>query len=364
MVLNGQKNRNDRYTIVIVDDSEIDRMILTEILKSDFNVIEKENGYAALEFLLNKNNHFDCVLLDIKMPIIDGFEVLRLMAENRINVPVFLTTVEATKQNVEKASEYEVKGFIVKPYQPEVVLKKLKLFFNIPEEEIAAEEPEEDRFTLTEAHLVATDSFILRLHSLYDAFMSNMGISNSRFRRVSDIFSILLRRYNDLTDRNSKLTEDHIRLASQAAYFYDIGMMVQPKELQPVSSEELTGDEGHTSYGAKLICLNQSPLCSFFVDVCSDICMHHHEHWDGSGYPHRLKEYDIRVMPQLVSIAIEFDRIFVKRTEFNERNFEFTLKELSIKRRWFGSHIFNILSECRTSITRYYQKNCRPADKQ
>jgi putative two-component system response regulator len=367
MDLNDQKKVDDRLTIVVVDDSEIDRMILSEILRNDFNVIDKENGYIALEYLLDKKNHFDCVLMDINMPIIDGFEVLRLMKENGVDVPVFFTTVEATKQNVERASEYSAQGFIVKPYQPDVVLQKLKKFFNIPDDildvDVIIEEEEEEKYPLTDEHMMATNNFILRLNAIYDAFLSNVGIFNFKYRRVSDLFAILFRHYNDHQEKSHQLKEEHIVIASQAAYFYDIGMMVLPQSIATVSTEEMTGSEAHTSYGAKLVCLNQSELCSFFVDSCADICMHHHENWDGSGYPHRLMEDDIKIMPQLVAIAIEFDTIFVKRTEFNERNFVFALKELSIKRGRFGEGAFTILDECKAGILRYYQKNCTPAKK-
>lgn len=109
-----------------MDDSEIDREILKNILGDEFQIIEAYNGYDGLEIILKREEHLDGILLDVSMPVLDGFSVLRVMRENNIKyIPVFLITAEATKDNVVRAAEYNVSEFIVKPFERDKVLKRI-----------------------------------------------------------------------------------------------------------------------------------------------------------------------------------------------------------------------------------------------
>ncbi len=116
-----------RKNILIVDDSEVDRKVLEEILSHDFEVFQVNSGYAALNFLQDKEVSFDAVLLDISMPLLDGFSVLDLMEKYQIKeIPVFLITSEATLKNIQKAAQYNVAEFIRKPFDGNAILKRLK----------------------------------------------------------------------------------------------------------------------------------------------------------------------------------------------------------------------------------------------
>ena len=109
MDMNGKK-------LLIVDDSEIDRLILKTILEDDFEIKEAENGYAAIEMLSRKMYIPDAILLDISMPLFSGFDVLRMIRDKQlVQCPVFLITSEATKDNVMRAAEFSIAEFISKP---------------------------------------------------------------------------------------------------------------------------------------------------------------------------------------------------------------------------------------------------------
>ena len=107
---------NKDRTILIVDDSEIDRQILSNILAENFEVMEAENGFIAIEMVTEHKNEIDAIMLDISMPHISGFDVLRLLRDNGLShIPVFLITAEATKENVIRAAEFKIAEFISKP---------------------------------------------------------------------------------------------------------------------------------------------------------------------------------------------------------------------------------------------------------
>jgi putative two-component system response regulator len=119
--------------ILVVDDSEIDRNIIKDTLNEDFDVVEADNGYTALEIIIEEGEKISAVILDVSMRELGGFEVLDLMNENHLDfIPVFLITVEATKSNVERASQYyNVAEFIKKPFNRTEIVKRLKLRLNV-----------------------------------------------------------------------------------------------------------------------------------------------------------------------------------------------------------------------------------------
>lgn len=120
-----------RKTILIVDDSEVDRKALKEILE-EFEVIEAESGYVAQTIITKRRFDLDAIFMDITMPGMDGFSLLRHMQDKMIhNISVFMVTSEATKENVKKAAKYNVAGFIKKPLDREEVLNRLKTTLKI-----------------------------------------------------------------------------------------------------------------------------------------------------------------------------------------------------------------------------------------
>lgn len=99
--------------VLIIDDSEIDRSILKNILDEDYDIIEAENGFKGIETLLSRRRVIDGVLLDLHMPILDGFHVLELMKENGLSdIPVIIITSESTEQNLMKTVSYNIRDFI------------------------------------------------------------------------------------------------------------------------------------------------------------------------------------------------------------------------------------------------------------
>ncbi len=124
----------DMKRILIADDSVIDRTVLRNMLDGEFEVVEADNGYSALDIILKKGEAFDAVLLDVSMPFCDGMSVLRVLRENNLkDIPIFMITVEATKENVKKASKYNIAEFIRKPFDRDEVLRRLRAKLGVKE---------------------------------------------------------------------------------------------------------------------------------------------------------------------------------------------------------------------------------------
>ena len=116
--------------VLIIDDSEIDRSILKNILDEDYDIIEAEHGFKGIETLLSRRRVIDGVLLDLHMPILDGFHVLELMKENGLSdIPVIIITSESTEQSLMKTVSYNIRDFICKPFDRDLVKSRLEMFF-------------------------------------------------------------------------------------------------------------------------------------------------------------------------------------------------------------------------------------------
>ncbi|MGN0682054.1 MAG: response regulator, partial [Oscillospiraceae bacterium] len=314
--------------LLLVDDSEIDRSILKNILEPDFKTVEVSNGYEALQMLGDGNKEkIDGVLLDISMPILDGFTVLKMLREGGNNIPVVLMTAEATKENVERGIKYNISGFLGKPFNPYTVITKLRSMYKDQSEE-DEEEQNAQEVPVEEVEIIDVDesmAYFAQLKNVYVSYLKNANRDDESYVRVSDLLGILLEEYA-VTHKKADLNMERINLISKAAYLYDIGRMGIPDEIihnHKTLDDGLIVYEDHAKFGAFIVRLNKNKGCEFFVDACAEICMHHHERYDGGGYPHKLDGSDITYYTNMTSLCIEFDRMFFKREEYNDRQFDF-----------------------------------------
>lgn len=347
--------------LLIVDDSEIDREILKNILCASFDIIEADNGYSGLEIILSGRPRLDAVLLDISMPVLDGFKVLQLMKENNIqDLPVVLITAEATKANVQKAMQYNVTNFISKPFEAQIIIERINSILDI-QNEAGDEAGAASGHAFTESDMYETNCYIASLDKVFKGYLKNANRNPEHYDRVADLMEILLREY--VHSGKSELDIKHVSVISKAAEFYDIGLMAIPDSLiEDMDNDEIKFEdkdiyESHTTLGADLIWSNHSLACRYFVGICADMCMHHHERYDGKGYPHGFVGDDNSVYTQLCSIAVNFDKRFFPRPVHNIRSFEMVADELRLERGAFNTDLLDILDVSRISIVSYYKNN-------
>lgn len=335
--------------ILIVDDSEIDREILKSIFADEFDVIETDNGYSALEIILKKREHIDALLLDVSMPVLDGLSVLRLLREENFdNVPVFMITAEATKDNIEKASQYNISEFIRKPFDRDEILKRVRLKLGVMA-----------KHSLTDVDIAEIKRYISALEVIYDRYLSESGEEKERNERRVDLMKILLKNYSIAKGR--EIDSTRLEIISKAAYFCNIGnMLIQD---MPSDTEVLNGKissdtyQQHTTIGAELIQLNYSEHCRYFVQICADMCLHHHERYDGKGFPHGIYGNNNSVPTQMCGLLDRFDNMFFKYREHNKIQFDFIVGELEKDSGAFSREVFTLLENSKNDIIAYYNEN-------
>ncbi len=336
-----------KRTILIVDDSDIDRTILKTILDEEFEIIEKNSGFAAINFLRSNKDELDALLLDISMPAVDGFDVLQFMKDSNIlDISVFLITSEATVTNVQKATQYGVTEFIRKPFNKEYITKRIKQQVGVISE-----------YTLTDTDIQEMNKYIKKLHTIYDQYLKNLGIDSGHYKRISDLMHIMLTNYA-VYNAEPALDKERIDIISKAGYFYDIGAMAVPSGTAKTANGSAAPQDrspAHAIMGTKIISLNFSKHCRYFVDVCSDICIHHHERYDGKGYPHKiLKDHNL-IYSQMCRLACDFDCLFSEYQTHSKTLFTFVSSELAKDEGNVSKKVLASLTDCADEIVSYYQ---------
>ena len=307
-------------TILIVDDDEINREILGYLFSQHYQVEQAENGRLGLARVLEEPGRYCAVLLDVVMPEMDGLEVLRQLEKAGLveKIPIFLITAEASDSVMKEAYRIGVMDVISKPVVPYVVQRRI----NSVVELFSARRRLGNVVERQQSELLYQAQKIIRLNqgmieSLATAIEFRDGESGEHVQRIHTITKILLRD----TPLGQGLSEENIEQIALAAIMHDVGKIAIPDAIlnKPgrLTPEEFEIMKTHTVQGALLLEKIPQLRESEFYEYACDIARHHHERWDGRGYPDGLKGDEISIWAQAVSLADVYDALTCKRVYKN-----------------------------------------------
>lgn len=303
---------NKKEKILIVDDSEMNRAILTDMLESQYDIVEAENGVQALALLKTQREEFSLLLLDLIMPELDGFGVLTAMNEyNWINeIPVIIISAENASSQVERAYELGVIDFITRPFSTLIVHRRVvnTILLYAKQKKLISMVADQIREKEQSSNLM--------IEILSHTVEFRNGESGMHIVRVRAITEMLLKYIIKKTDRYQISLQD-ISIISMASALHDIGKISIPDEVlnKPgkLTDEEFEIMKTHSEKGAEMLknlALHQNePL----VKIAHDICRWHHERYDGRGYPDGLVGDAIPISAQVVALADVYDALTSKR---------------------------------------------------
>ncbi len=303
----------EKQKILIVDDSEMNRALLLDILEEQYDIVEAQNGAEAISILSERWAEFSLLLLDIMMPVMDGFEVLATINQYHWsdNFAIIMISADDSPANIKRAYDLGAFDYINRPFDPAIVHRRISstmLLYARRQrlEKIIAKQIEEQE-----------QNNKLMISILSHIVESRNGESGLHILHVNTITKYLLKRLVLYTDQYS-LSKEDISLISVASSLHDIGKIAIPDEIlnKPgrLTDEEFAIIKNHSMLGANILSelpaeMRDAPL----VKVAYEICRWHHERYDGRGYPDGLKGDDIPISAQVVAMADVYDALTSER---------------------------------------------------
>lgn len=301
-----------KQRVLIADDSEVNRSILADMLCDDFDIIEAVDGVEAVEALKKYGTDISLVLLDIVMPNMDGFDVLAEMNKNSWiqDIPVIIISAENNASCIERAYDLGAVDYISRLFDAHIIQKralntimlyaKQKKLVGLVAEQMYEKEKNNSLMIAILSHIVEFRNGESGLHVLH----------------INVITDILLKNLMQKTDKY-KLSDEEMSLIVVASALHDIGKIGIPEEIlnKPgrLTNEEFAVMKTHSAIGAQM--LDSIPLYQNeqLLKTAREICLWHHERYDGRGYPDGLKGEEIPISAQIVSIADVYDALTSER---------------------------------------------------
>lgn len=298
-------------TILIVDDMEINRAILTEVFKDNYNIIEACDGEQAIE-TINRIPNISAVLLDLVMPKIDGLGVLKELNKNgKIKIiPVFLITAADDRDMLLEGYELGAVDIIIKPFITNFLKHRInniiELYGHRNElEKIVTEQVERlNHMNLSMIEILAT------------AVEFRDCESGEHVKRISSLTKQLMTEVSS-TYPEYYLPDTEINKIAISSILHDVGKISIPDSIlnKPgrLTKEEFDIMKKHTVNGYEFLKQFSEIIDESLYTYSCDICRHHHERWDGKGYPDGLVGDDISIWAQVVSVADVYDALTSER---------------------------------------------------
>lgn len=315
-----QKDKREQYEkqiqikqrILVVDDSKMNREILCEMLKDDFEIIEATNGQECVSLIEQYGKEISLVLLDIVMPVMDGFEILMYMNRNHWieDVPVIMISSEESENYIRKAFKFGVSDYISRPFDSKVVYQRV---FNTIK--LYAKQRRLISMVSDQMHEKEKNNQMM-VEVLSQIMEFRNGESGLHVVHINTLTRLLLERLVENTDAYN-LTPDDCYLISTASAFHDIGkvgidesILNKPGKL---TKEEFETMKEHTLIGASMLDKLEHYKDEKMIKIAYQICRWHHERYDGKGYPDGLTGEQIPIAAQVVSVADVYDALVSKR---------------------------------------------------
>ena len=312
-ITSSLNERDDNKPLVlVVDDSDMNRFLLSQILLDDYNVIEACDGVETTQIIQDHFKELSIVLLDIVMPRMDGFGVLEFMNANDLiqDLPVIMISSMDEDSAIRRCYELGISDYVRRPFSADVVGKRVYNIVRLYQRQRNLQREIREQVEEREKNSRVVTSIISHVVE------NRNGESGPHVIHVEQITEIILNRLTELTDMY-KLSKEDKKQISLASALHDIGKIgIDEKILNKpgkLTEEEYEIMKTHTTIGAIMIHQVKMEEDDTLIQFAYEICRWHHEKWDGRGYSDGLKGNYIPISAQVVSIADVYDALVSER---------------------------------------------------
>ena len=306
----------DKVKLLVVDDIDINRMILKELFADKYEVLEASNGADALAIINSKSQEISVVLLDMVMPVMDGFGVLNDMNRSGLikNIPVILITSEDDDKTALESYSLGVSDVMHKPFNAAIVNQRVQNVIEL----YAYKNHLEEKLIEQKEELNQQEGRIKQMNfSLIDTLSATVEFRNVESGKHIKRTRLLLKLILEHMQEAYPFTDEQLELISSAAALHDIGKIAIPDSvlLKPgrLTKEEFEIMKTHTTKGSEILENLDLLQDKEYYQYCYDICRFHHERWDGSGYPDGLAGDSIPIWAQAAALVDVYDALTSKR---------------------------------------------------
>lgn len=304
----------EEVTVLAVDDDTMNLEMLDVMLSElDCRILKATNGQQALD-LLEADPQIDVVLLDLEMPIMDGYETIKRIKQsfNLRDIPVIVVTAGTTE--VTRTLQLGANDFIAKPYNPEEL--RLRVMNHVRSKKLA--DLAKDMNKVLEGEVVKKTAALQKALEMSKEAEFEISLRLGRAAEFRDQETGMhTRRISELSKWLATIhgiSSEQCEILRFASPLHDVGkigisdlILLKPGKLD---LEEFETMKQHTTIGGKILAdAGQYPV----IDAGSVIAWQHHEKWDGSGYPRGLKGEEIHEFARIVSIVDVFDALSSER---------------------------------------------------
>ena len=315
-------NKEQRRTVLVVDDTPENIDVLNGVLCSKYRIKVAVNGEKAIKIATGRTQP-DIILLDIMMPGMDGYEVIRHLKQNPVtsDIPVIFITGLSDRKDEQLGLELGAVDYVTKPISPAIVQERVKTHLELKE---AREYLQQQNEILEEKVRQRTK----QLSNVQDAVIMSMGSlaetrdpeTGNHIRRTQNYVRLLAEELSDHPKFESFFTPEIVTMLYKSSPLHDIGKVGVPDHilLKPgkLTFEEFEEMKHHSVYGRDVIISAEKTMDDPDDNLLSfgrEIAYSHHEKWDGSGYPQGLKGEEIPISARLMAIADVYDAMICRR---------------------------------------------------
>lgn len=316
--------------VLIVDDVQFNHKTANMVLQDTYelyNALSAKEAFDIMEYV-----HPDLILLDVVMPVMDGYEMIKILKKDSRykSIPVIFLTAETKAEAEVEAFNVGIADYITKPFTPIVMKKRVENQIALAEYERSLEEKVEEK--------------IEEIESMYDLMTVSFaglvefrdGVTGGHLKNTSLYYNIFLKHLAELPEYKAELPENLVKRACRSAPLHDVGKIaIEDAVLRKegsLSKEEFEKMKMHSVLGGDIFAFIKERIPDReFAEVAEKIARYHHEKWNGNGYPDGVKGTDIPLVARVMSIVDVYDALTSRRPYKEPFSHETAIKMITEK---------------------------------